>query len=102
MTERLVIYTTTAAQLIERGAVDVVEVVTPGPQGPAGAVAAAYVFTVSSPLDTWTVNHNLGYRPDVHVYTAGSVEVDADVVHVSANQTVITFAVPFAGYARLF
>lgn len=62
---------------------------------------AAYVFTKSSAATTWTINHNLGHVPSVEVFDSGSQEVDADVTHPSANQTVILFSVPLSGFARL-
>lgn len=49
----------------------------------------------------WTVNHNLGLRPTVSILDAGGNEVEADVVHMSANQLLIRFAIPVAGLARL-
>jgi hypothetical protein len=63
--------------------------------------SAAYVFTQSAPSSTWTINHNLGYVPSVEVFDSGSQEVDADVTHPTANQTVILFTVPLSGFARL-
>jgi|GEM_PF-892086 len=62
---------------------------------------AAYVFTQSSPAATWTINHNRGVVPSVEVFDSGSQEIEADVSHPSVNTTVIVFAVPVAGFARL-
>jgi len=61
----------------------------------------AYTHTQSVPLAVWTVNHNLGTRPAVAIVDSGGNEVEADVVHVSANQLLIRFAIPFTGLARL-
>lgn len=61
----------------------------------------AYVFTQSTPAATWTINHNLGFVPSVELFNSGSQEIDGDVVHTSANQTVVTFTGPVAGFARL-
>jgi hypothetical protein len=47
------------------------------------------------------VNHTLGTRPAVAIVDSGGNEVEADVVHVSANQLLIRFAIPFTGLARL-
>lgn len=49
----------------------------------------------------WTINHNLGLRPTVSILDAGGNEVEADVLHMSANQLLIRFAIPVAGLARL-
>jgi hypothetical protein len=64
---------------------------------PAGA---GYTHTQGSAASTWTVNHNLGFRPDVTIYSAGGREVEADVLHLNNNQTEIYFAAPFSGTAR--
>lgn len=62
---------------------------------------AAYVYTQSSAAATWTINHNLGYVPSVELFDSGSQEIEADVLHPSANQTIIMFSMPTAGFARL-
>lgn len=58
-----------------------------------------FTFTQASAASVWTVNHNLGFNPTVHVYSVGGVEVEAQITHTSLNQTVINFATPYAGYA---
>ena len=65
--------------------------------GGGGGGAVNYLHTQSSASDTWTVNHNLGYRPVVSVRSPGGVEVEATVTHVSVNQCVVTFAAPYTG-----
>lgn len=40
---------------------------------------------------TWTVNHNLGFRPQCQVFSPGWVQIEAAILHTSDNQTVITF-----------
>ena len=72
-----------------------------GPQGPKGDVGAAYDFVQSSSSATWTINHNLGYKPGVDVYDSGSQQIQAEVSHTSVNQTVILLTVSTAGFARL-
>lgn len=68
--------------------------------GDVGAIAP-YVHTQSTPATTWTINHNLGFRPSVELLDSGSQEIDADVSHPSVNQTVITLKSAIAGLARL-
>lgn len=70
-----------------------------GPAGPAGS--SAFVFTQASPSSTWTINHNLGVNPICEVFSVGGVNVIATVTNTSLNQTIITFASPQAGSARL-
>lgn len=84
----------------------VIQVVTPGPPGPAGpegpaGSGASYVHTQSVAATTWTINHNLGYRPSVELLDSGSQEIDADVSHPTINQTVVTLIPASAGLARL-
>ena len=84
---------------VTKGDTTVVKVTTAGPQGPAGGVA--YVHTQATPSTTWTINHNLGYRPAVELLDTGSQEIDAEIAHPSANQTVVTLNPATAGLARL-
>lgn len=77
-----------------------VEVVTRGTQGPPGVVPT-YTHTQVSASTTWTINHNLGFKPDVYLYDAGGNEFDAQVAHPNNNQTVVTLTQATAGTARL-
>lgn len=71
---------------------------TAGPQGPAGA---GYLHQQTSASTTWTVNHNLGFRPAVELFDSGSQEIEGDVAHPSINQAIITVNPSTAGSARL-
>ena len=80
----------------------------PGPAGPAGpagvagaAGAPAYVHVQAVASDTWTINHNLGYRPSVELLSDGGMEFYGDVLHVSANDVICSFLAPVSGLARL-
>lgn len=71
-----------------------------GIQGPPGSGGGGrYVHTQGSASATWTVNHNLGFRPQVEVFSPGWVCVEAVVTHTSDNQTVITFNAAQTGQA---
>lgn len=70
-----------------------------GPQGPPGA-GGAYVHTQAIAAAVWVVNHNLGFRPAVAVLSPGGLEVIADIVHITTNQTEIRFNSPASGTAR--
>jgi hypothetical protein len=79
---------------------------TQGPAGPAGPVGPAgvgtfYVHTQASAATTWTINHNLGYRPTVELLDSGSQEIDGDIAHPTVNQTIVTLNPATAGLARL-
>lgn len=67
------------------------------PQGP----IAAYTHDQPSPDFTWTINHNLGYRPSVELFDSGSQEFDAEVSHPTVNQAVVTLTIATSGFARL-
>jgi hypothetical protein len=67
---------------------------------PLGAGSPNFVHTQGSASTTWTVNHNLGFRPSVEVFSVGGAEIDAEVLHTSINQTVISFNTATAGSAR--
>lgn len=60
-----------------------------------------FSFEQPTPLSTWTINHNLGFKPSVELFNSGSQEIDGDVVHTSTNQTIVSFTVPVSGFARL-
>ena len=72
-----------------------------GPQGPQGPAGTSFEFTQSTPSATWTINHNLGYYPQVALFTTGGVEFEGMITHTSLNQTVINLTSPVAGTARL-
>lgn len=76
-----------------------VTAVTQGPQGPAGS--GAYIHTQSTAASTWTINHNMGFRPAVELLDSGSQEIDGEITHPTVNQTVVMLNPASAGLARL-
>jgi hypothetical protein len=50
--------------------------------------------------DTWSIVHNLGFRPIVQVYDNSGDEIEVDILHPSVNTTTIYFLTPVAGTAR--
>jgi len=82
-------------------AVPVTNTVTATTQGPQGPSGSAYVHTQTSSSSTWTINHNLGFRPSVELLDSGSQEIDGDIAHPTTNQTVVTLNPATAGLARL-
>ncbi len=62
----------------------------------------AFEYTQPTPMASWTIMHDLGFYPITRVYNNAGVEIQPlSVLHLSVLQTVITFAAPFAGTARL-
>lgn len=78
----------------------VIKIVTAGPQG-ASALIVGYSYSQSVAAQTWTINHNLGYRPSVEIIDEAGREIEGDVFHATINQVVIVFTVAVAGSARL-
>jgi hypothetical protein len=74
---------------------------TVGPQGPKGDAGTGFEYVQAAPATTWTINHNLGFRPSVELLDAGSQEIDGEVAHPTVNQTVVTLSPATAGLARL-
>jgi hypothetical protein len=64
------------------------------------APSPTYVHAQVSSSASWTVNHNLGFYPDVAVFSPGNMIVEAEVFHTSINQTIISFVGPQSGSAR--
>lgn len=79
-----------------------VEVNKEGIQGPAGADASTFVYlhTQSSASATWTINHNLGFRPGIELFnSAGSVFI-GEILHTSINQAIVYLNTSISGSAR--
>lgn len=72
-----------------------------GIQGPPGAAAVGYLHTQASESATWTIAHNLGFRPAVAPVSVGGVEMIGSITHLSDNTLQIDFLTPVAGSARL-
>lgn len=84
---------------------------TTGPQGPQGVAGSIgpqglsgvkpdYTHTQISASSSWIVNHNLGFKPNVSLYTMGGVEMLANVVHININQLIVQFSTATNGYCR--
>lgn len=69
--------------------------------GGGGSGTSAYVHQQSAPAGTWTINHNLGFRPSVELLDSGGQEIDGEVSHPTVNQTVVALSPATAGLARL-
>lgn len=71
-----------------------------GQEGPPGA-AEAFLHDQMMPSALWTVKHGWATQPSVSVTDGGSSEVICDVEHPSQGVTIIKFAHPVIGRARL-
>lgn len=77
-----------------------------GPQGPRGETGGGlesqtYVHNQISPQSTWTINHGLGFAPNVTVVDTLARRVMGEIAYTSVNQVVLTFTAPFSGVAYL-
>jgi len=64
-------------------------------------ISGSYAHTQSVASATWTITHNLGYRPAVSVVDSGGNYVVGDVNYVSVSALTISFSAPFGGFAYL-
>jgi hypothetical protein len=64
-------------------------------------ISGSYAHTQSVSSATWTITHNLGYRPAVAVVDSGGNYVVGDVNYVSVNALTVSFSAPFGGFAYL-
>ena len=80
-----------------------------GPQGPTGAQGppglsgppgVTYNHVQSVISGSWVVNHNLGFRPTISVLTAGGLEVEPGIIHLSVNSVQLDFLTPMSGSAH--
>lgn len=65
-----------------------------------GELAPHYVHNQSTPAALWIINHNLNRYPSIELLSVGLVRFDADIAHVSLNQSVVTLAIATAGIAQ--
>lgn len=77
-------------------------VATPSGETPGGPTTGTggFTFTQAIPASTWTIQHNLGYQPQVYIIVGGE-EVEAEVEYPNDSVVVIVFGTPVAGTARL-
>lgn len=62
-------------------------------------VGVGYVHSQTASSQTWTVNHNLGYIPNVSILSPGNVLVMAAITHTNINQFTVSFNGPQTGTA---
>jgi hypothetical protein len=69
--------------------------------GAAASNTRRHVHTQGAASSTWTINHTLGGKPSVTVVDSADTTVVGEITYNSNSQIVITFSVPFSGYAYL-
>jgi hypothetical protein len=77
--------------------VNVNEVVVRGINAP----AVAYHHVQGTSSATWTINHYLGWQPNVTVQDSGGSVVEGEISYTSVNALTVTFSGAFSGNAYL-
>lgn len=74
-----------------------------GPQGPQGDPSGpvSYTHTQYSASATWSITHNLGYRPNVTVSDSAGTIIEGGITYPTSNTIVLNFSSAFAGNAYL-
>ena len=85
-----------AVQLEGEVVVELIPVGIPGPPGPSGG----YTHVQGVAATTWTITHNLGYRPAVQAFGPGGLLTLGTLTHLDVNTCTLQFLVPLAGTAR--
>lgn len=60
----------------------------------------SYLHRQAVAANQWTINHNLGFEPNLELRTIGGAVFDAAILHVTSNQAIVYLDVPLAGSAR--
>lgn len=74
-----------------------------GPQGPQGDPSGpvSYTHTQYSSSDTWSITHNLGYKPNVTVADSAGTIIEGEISYPTSSTIVLSFSSAFAGTAYL-
>lgn len=78
-----------------------------GPTGPGGVNASdipglvSYTHTQSAASTSWTIAHNLNFKPNVTVFDSADSMVEGSVTHTSNTTLTITFSAAISGRAHL-
>lgn len=76
-----------------------------GPKGEQGekgdSASISYTHYQNTPASIWTIQHNLGFWPNVYVLDTSGDECEGAVQNTTVNRVDIFFSAPFAGRARL-
>ncbi len=62
--------------------------------------AASYTHDQLVASSSWNVNHNLGFKPTISLFSNGGLVFDAEIVHNSINQSIVYLSAATSGYAR--
>jgi len=74
---------------------------TSGQWGDPVNLGGTYTHNQDVASNTWVINHNLDYYPNVEIVNSAGVSVVGDYQFINTNVVVATFVDPFAGKAYL-
>ena len=72
-----------------------------GQQGPAGTSGGFFAFEQQSNSTSWTIVHNLGYRPAITIQDYFKNTIEGDINHLDTSTVGLSFADAVSGYAYL-
>jgi hypothetical protein len=74
-----------------------------GPVGPAGAGAQtlAYMHTQGVASNSWVINHNLHFHPNVTVQDSAGNIVEGEIAYTNTDSLTVSFSSAFSGKAYL-
>lgn len=72
-----------------------------GPKGDKGDSGGFYSHAQSTPSATWTINHNLGYNPNIVIIDSAGTVVEGSYEFPNVNRLIATFSGEFSGNAYL-
>jgi hypothetical protein len=61
----------------------------------------AYIHTQGVASDTWTINHNLGFYPNLTVVDSGGTIYEGEITYTNTVSLTVTFSAAFSGKAYL-
>ena len=112
-----------AKVIVDQGVAEVITAGTRGPRGPEGKSAydlwldegnegsiqdflaslsgGAYTHTQMIPGTVWSIEHNLGFFPNVMSFDSAGTQIVGEVEHIDKNVLTITFSAATGGKAYL-
>lgn len=61
----------------------------------------SYVHNQGTSSNTWTINHNLNFYPNVTIQDSGGTIVEGEIAYTTRNTLIATFSAAFSGKAYL-
>jgi hypothetical protein len=61
----------------------------------------SYEYTQGSASNSWVINHNLGFKPNVTVVDSAGNIVEGEIAYTNTNSLTVSFQSAFSGYAYI-